>query len=222
MITAKHKDMGKTWTAKEEEQLIELYEKYQGENESFLAYKVKNDELIGGRSINAITTKLRHDWGVKSVGSPRMIAHRIDYKAIYEAHLNGCTSRQIAKDFGISHTSVNTAIEKYRQVNGIECEDHKKAWTPEEDKRLLEFVNNNTRWNQDVMWSNLKPNDGLPSRTKIALNRRWIKHLKQDRQWNGKEWVKGVTPKTKVTTTKVKTTRRTFLWGAFTIETIEA
>jgi len=222
MITAKHKDMGKIWTAKEEEQLIELYEKYQGDNESFLAYKVKDSELIGGRSINAITTKLRHDWGVKCVGSPRMIAHRIDYKAIYEAHINGCTSRQIAKDFGMSHTSVNTAIDKYKKVNGIDFKVRKDGWTPEEDEYLLKFVNNNTRWNQDVMWSNLKPKDVLAGRTKIAMNKRWIKHLKQDRQWNGKAWVRGVAPKAKVTTSKVKTTRRTFLWGALTIESIEA
>ena len=172
--------------------------------------------------MNAITSKLRNDWGVSCIGSPRRISHKINYKAIYEAHQNGCTSRQIAKDFGMSHTSVNTAIDRYKRVNGIGSKSRKDGWTTEEDKHLLEFVNANTRWNEDVMWCNLKNEDVLTGRTKTAMNKRWIKHLKKDRQWNGKEWVRVTANNPKVTTTKVKTTRRTFLWGAFTIESIEA
>ena len=166
--------------------------------------------------------KLERDWNITSIGSSRMISHKIDYKAIYEAHLSGCTIRQIGKDFGISHQSARTAIDRYKRVNGISSTEPKTGWTSEEDANLIEFVMNNTRWDGAVLWVNLNQHDLLPGRTKVAMNRRWIKQLKADYKWDGKTWVKTNVPEANVTTTKVKTTRRTFLWGAFTIESIEA
>jgi hypothetical protein len=212
----------KYWTTEEEEQLVELYDKYSDEEGNFLAYKVKKKELIGGRDIRSHRRKLERDWNIKTIGSARMISHKIDYKAIYEAHTNGCTTRQIGKDFGISHQSVRTAIDRYKRVNGISSTESKTGWTAEEDANLVDFVMNNTRWDGSILWVNLNQNDLLPGRTKVAMNRRWLKHLKADYQWDGKTWVKVNTPEAKVTTTKVRTTRRTFLWGAFTIESIEA
>ena len=224
MITAKHKDMKKRkyWTAEEEEQLIELYDKYCDENDVFLAYKVKKSELIGGRSISSHTAKLRSDWNIKSVGSSRMVAHKIDYKALYEAHESGCTMRQIAKDFKLSHQSARVAIEKYKRVNGIKTPMRQTGWSKKEDEALLKFVSENTKWNGDVKWVNMKERDVLPGRTHIAMVKRWTKNLKADFEWNGQKWVKDTPSSPNVSSTKVKTTRRTFLWGAFTIESIEA
>jgi hypothetical protein len=216
----------KYWTAEEEEQLIELYDKYTDKDGNFLAYKVKKKELISGRNITSHRSKLERDWSIRTIGSARMISHKIDYKSIYEAHLDGCTTRQIGKDFGISHQSVRTALDRYKRVNGISSTEPKTGWTAEEDASLVDFVINNTRWDGHVLWINLNGDDVLPGRTKVAMNKRWIKHLKADRQWNGKTWIKVATPEpktttTKVKTTKVKTTRRTFLWGAYTIESAE-
>ena len=227
MITDKHKDMKrKYWTNEEEEKLVELYEKYADKDGVFPAYKVKKKELIGGRDIMSHRRKLERDWKVKTIGSARMISHKIDYKAIYEAHKNGCTTRQIGRDFGISHQSVRTAIDRYKRVNGLQSAETKTGWSASEDARLLDFVMNNTRWDGQVKWINLSDNDILPGRTKIAMNKRWVKNLKVDYKWDGKAWVKAedtnTKAKTMVSSSKVKTTRRTFLWGAYTIESIEA
>ena len=223
MTTDKHKDMKyKYWTNEEEEKLVELYEKYAEEDGTFPAYKVKKKELIGGRDIMSHRRKLERDWNIKTIGSDRMISHKIDYKAVYEAHANGCTTRQIGKDFGISHQSVRTAIDRYKRVNGLESVESKRGWSSSEDAHLLDFVLNNTRWDGQVKWINLKDSDVLPGRTKIAMNRHWLKVLKADYVWDGKEWVKPNAPEPQVSTTKVKTTRRTFLWGAYTIESVEA
>lgn len=228
MITDKYKNMKrKYWTNEEEEQLVELYEKYSDEDGAFLAYKVKKKELISGRDITSHRRKLERDWDVKTIGSSRIISHKIDYKAIYEAHQNGCTTRQIGRDFGISHQSARTAIDRYKRVNGLQSAETKTGWSESEDVYLFDFVMKNTRWDGQVKWINLRNEDMLPGRTKIAMNKRWVKHLKSEYKWDGKTWVKETDTKSKADTpkiisTKVKTTRRTFLWGAYTIESIEA
>jgi hypothetical protein len=226
MTTDKHKDMKrKYWTPKEEEYLLELYDRYSDEEGNFLAYKVKKKELLSGRDIMSHRRKLERDWNVKTIGSARMIHHKIDYKAIYEAHMNGCTTRQIGRDFGISHQSVRTAIQKYKRVNGMSNGGNRSSgWTSEEDKKLIEVVQNNTRFDGHVMWHSVNQEDVVRSR--IAMGKRWVKHLKADFNWDGTEWVpvmsKDLASQPVISSTKVKTTRRTFLWGAFTIESIEA
>ena len=212
----------KYWTNEEEEQLVELYENYAEEDGTFPAYKVKKKELISGRDIMSHRRKLERDWNIKTIGSARMISHKVDYKAIYEAHVNGCTTRQIGRDFGISHQSARTAIDRYKRVNGLQSAESKTGWSASEDAHLLDFVMNNTRRDGQVKWINLSDNDVLPGRTKIAMNKRWIKHLKADYVWDGKVWTNANTPEPKVTATKAKTTRRSFLWGAYTIVTKES
>jgi hypothetical protein len=98
------------------------------------------------------------------------------------------------------------------------------GWTSEEDKRLIEVVQNHTRFDGHVMWHSVNQEDVVRSR--IAMGKRWVKHLKADFNWDGTEWVpvmsKDLASQPVISSTKVKTTRRTFLWGAFTIESIEA
>lgn len=58
------------WTEKEEMQLFELYDQYKDSNGIFHAYKVKDDELIGGRTINAVVTRLRNEYEIVCELSP--------------------------------------------------------------------------------------------------------------------------------------------------------
>lgn len=219
MITDKTKNMvRKYWTIEEEEKLIKLYDKYKDKNGNFLSYKVKKSELISGRSIGAHSAKLRNDYNVTSIGSSKRISHKLDYEAIYEAHKSGCTLRQIGKDFGISHQSVRVALDKYKRVTVLNEPAPRSGWSNKEDEALIQFVKNNTRRDGQVMWRELKEGNLFPYRTKIAVTRRWDKILKADYTWNGKNWVYVEPNKAKVQTSKVKLTRRSFLWGLYTIE----
>jgi len=219
MITDKQKDMKrKYWTIEEEERLIKLYDKYRDKNGNFLSYKVKNSELISGRSIGAHSSKLRSDYNISSIGSSKRISHKLDYEALYEAHKDGCTLRQIGRDFGISHQSVRVALDKYKRAGGLNEPTRRSGWSNKEDEALIQFVRKNTRRDGQVMWRELKEEDLFPNRTKIAVTRRWTEFLKSDYTWNGKDWVYTEPSDDRVHTSRVKITRKTFLWGLYIIE----
>jgi len=210
----------KYWTETETEELINIYENHKDEKGNFLAFKVKKKDLVKGRSINSHSSKLTRDYDVKVIGSKSAVAHRLDYKGIYEASMNGCTTRQLAKDFNTSHQSIRVAIDKYIKENNLTKTPPKAHWSKEEDKALLSIVNANTRYDGCVNWKSAAVPLELQNRTYISLVKRWTKNLKADYVWNGEFWeeekAKGGM---QLNTEKVKTTRRSFLWGAYTFET---
>ena len=64
-----NKQMGthKHWTEAEEVKLFELYERLSDDKEVFHAYKMKDSDRIGGRTVNAHVVRLKDCYGVTSI-----------------------------------------------------------------------------------------------------------------------------------------------------------
>ena len=211
----------KRWTESEEVELLELYDRLSDKDEVFHAYKMKDSDRIGGRTVNAHVVRLRDCFDVVVMTEPvrkpqtRHTYHpwTLNNKLVLLEEINkNITAQDTISWQGIDlgrfpgHTR-KALSEKWRHELRAMCKYNQKLkhWvSPELFKLKQEAMNAGTL---DVNEGAVAPPSPSPADTESTTIME--------------------TPETTTTTTEVKsdsrtfvTVRKTYLWGLYKHEEI--